>query len=306
MNWGAGIKVLTCLLCIFLFGSICEGALVEYTYDDAGRLVKVISGNNRALYRYDEVGNLLSIKSETTTLEALPPVLESIEPDILFIGDSYQVTITGQNLLSTTDITSDSPYVTITNFIAIDTTIYATLSIDAGASPGQADVTVTTAYGSATIPITMYQVEVEPNPITLYDLSSANLAISLTPAAPKDVRISINNLNADIVSTNTSPSVVIPAGGQAGVMIQALKAGLATISVGNAEAKIYVIDDPSLINAAPVTVGIGALPNNSVIFSKAVTVGGMTALSEVVASRQVGVQWPIQEISVSQPVCVGR
>ncbi len=146
------------LLCIsVILPSFAIADEVNYLYDDTGRVVRVLKGTERLLYQYDEVGNLLSISEETSTPQALPPVLQGIDPDIFLIGSNYYVTLTGQNLLTTTSITSDNPNITIKNIAAIDTKIHALLNVASSAFPGQANITVTTSYGSASIAINLYQ-----------------------------------------------------------------------------------------------------------------------------------------------------
>lgn len=60
---------------------------VLYVHDDAGRLVRAVKGTEGVTYKYDQVGNLLSISRGKT----------------------------GQNLLRMTRITSDNPQITIKN-----------------------------------------------------------------------------------------------------------------------------------------------------------------------------------------------
>ncbi len=75
------------------------GVSVQYFYDDIGRLIATVSDTGDVtIYIYDEVGNLLSISKDTFSPN--PPVIQSINPDILFIGTATLVSITGQNLLT--------------------------------------------------------------------------------------------------------------------------------------------------------------------------------------------------------------
>ncbi|MBI4690438.1 MAG: RHS repeat protein, partial [Nitrospirae bacterium] len=94
------VPLLSLFNCAFvIFASIppLSADTASYIYDDLGRLIKVVSGTGEvAIYNYDEVGNLISISSEQT--EASPPVLNSISPDVIFVGRTLVVTIAGENL----------------------------------------------------------------------------------------------------------------------------------------------------------------------------------------------------------------
>jgi len=110
---------------LFLLPSTVSGDNAEYFYDDIGRRIRVINGNERALYQYDEVGNLLAISKEDSPTQSLPPVITGINPDIFIVGSAHYVTITGRNLLTTSSVTSDHPDITIRNIVAIDSKIRA-------------------------------------------------------------------------------------------------------------------------------------------------------------------------------------
>ncbi len=73
------------LACIFgIYTHPCFGETAEYFYDDTGRLVRVIKGTEGVIYQYDEAGNLLSISRGA--ISANPPLLQGINPDLLFTG----------------------------------------------------------------------------------------------------------------------------------------------------------------------------------------------------------------------------
>ncbi|MBI4654125.1 MAG: hypothetical protein HY752_03930 [Nitrospirae bacterium] len=308
------INIAIFLLLIFIISpSISIAGSVDYFYDDSGRLVTVTdtTNNTRLLYQYDEVGNLLSIYKETSDPQALPPAIYSIDPDIFLIGETYNVVITGENFLTTSSVTSDNPNITIKFIAAIDTKISAILSIADTASPGQANITVTTSYGSASIPINLYGVNIAPNEISLFPGSNVSLSVSLTPSAPEDVEVKINNNNPDIIET--PPSATIPAGGNVAFTVTAVKGGAGTINIGNAEAIVYVIggDEDSrgaLIEAKPVSVSIGNVPSGTVISSMPVSVNiGYVPEGTVISSNPVSVNIgyiPEGSIISSSPVSV--
>ena len=294
------------LLCIsVILPSFAIADEVNYLYDDTGRVVRVLKGTERLLYQYDEVGNLLSILEETSTPQALPPVLQGIDPDIFLIGSNYYATLTGQNLLTTSSITSDNPNITIKNIAAIDTKITATLSIGSGAVPGQANITVTTSYGSASITINLYDAIIIPEAISLFPPSTAIMSASLNPSATKDLKVSIYNKNPDII--NTQSSVLIPAGGSADFTVKALQEGTGTIRIGTAETIVYVLEVSSIsINASPLCVSIGSVSGDMSIYSSPVSVGFGVTGSLSAFSKAVSVEWPTVPGAtiVSMPVCV--
>ena len=133
------------LISLFILISSSFADEINYFCDETHRLANVAGDSRRAHYQYDEAGNLFSIITENSTAQTVPPVLQSIAPDIFSIGNSYRVVVTRQSLLSTTSITSSDPNVTITNVAAIDSTITATLSVAGSASPSQVTLTVSTS-----------------------------------------------------------------------------------------------------------------------------------------------------------------
>lgn len=114
---------------IIISSPLSFGDSVDYLYDDAGRLARVTKGNERLLYQYDEVGNLLSISRENSAPKASPPVLSGIDPDIFLIGSTFNVMITGQNLLTTSSVTTDNPNVTVKFIAALNTKVNIVLSV---------------------------------------------------------------------------------------------------------------------------------------------------------------------------------
>ncbi|MFA6054867.1 MAG: RHS repeat domain-containing protein [Thermodesulfovibrionales bacterium] len=272
------------LLSLFLIASVAIADDINYSYDDAGHLIRIEKGAERILYQYDEAGNLISVTKEIGTSQSLPPVLQGIEPDIFLIGNTYNIAITGQNLLTTSDITSGNPYLTIRNIIATDTKIFATISITNGASPGAANITVTTSYGSASMSINIYKLIIEPKTISLMTGQTTSLSASLTPSAPADLGVAIINNNPDII--NAPFSLVIPAGRSAYFTVKALKVGTGKINIATEVATVFVITGDYSISAAPLCVGFGYMQ------------------AEITSANPVSVGWSPAGIVVSAPVCV--
>jgi hypothetical protein len=161
---------------------------VDYTYDDTGRLVRVVNSltDTRILYHYDKVGNLKAVyKEENSPAGTSPPVIEGIDIDTLLPCETYYVIITGQNFLTTTDILSDNPDVTVKIIASIDTVVSAVITVSCDASSGQATLTVTTAYGSDTISVNVeegYFATSLPVSVSIGDVSSET-RISASPVS---------------------------------------------------------------------------------------------------------------------------
>ncbi len=208
----------------------------SYIYDDTGRLIKVISETGEvATYNYDGVGNLISIT--TQAISQNPPALYSINPDIVFSDSNIDVTITGANLFTTETITSDNAGISISNVTATDTSITATLAISSGASLGQANISITTFYGSATIAIKIAKLTFNPSPAAVTP-GNATAITARIEGLSNDYTISLNNQNPDIVSVPSS--LVIPAGGSATLTVNALNEGVGIITAENVAVTIYV------------------------------------------------------------------
>lgn len=280
---------------------------VNYSYDDAGRLVRVEKDTDRVLYQYDEVGNLILITRETGASQPLAPTLQGIAPHSFIIGDTYSIAITGQNLLSAGSVTSNNPGITVKNVTALDTTVVATLSVAAGASPGQANITVTTSYGSASISVNIYQANISPQTAGLFPGGAMSFSVSLAPSATETLSAPISNNAPGILEMQ--PSVAIPPGGSANFMVNAIQGGTGTIQVGTAVATVRVIGGNTLINAQPVSVTMGSFPGNSVVYSLPVSLSINAAPSgPATVYNAVGVAWPLSAVAgavtVSLPVCI--
>ncbi len=139
----AGLILATCWI---LTPRGAFGDTASYHYDDAGRLTRVLKGTSGTIYHYDELGNLLSVTSSTTA--AVPPILDSINPNVLFVGSTLLVSISGQHLLATDSVISNNPALTINNVFVTDSEITAEMTATAS---GPATITVNTPNGSANL-----------------------------------------------------------------------------------------------------------------------------------------------------------
>jgi len=213
------------------------------------------------VYQYDEVGNLLSITTGTTT--ANPPVIQSLIPEVLFIGTTTQIIITGQNFLTMNKIIADNPLLQIKTLSITDTEINANILIPATISPGPVTLTITNLYGSANIQtsLTSSKLTFSPGQIAITPGSAGNITVSITPSLGIDVTVQITNNNLAAVSAPAT--VLIPASGAITFTINAISEGAALIESGNAKSVVFVTKpftpEPGeviLNNAGPISVVI--------------------------------------------------
>jgi YD repeat-containing protein len=94
---------------------------IYYFYDDSGQLSRAAKATQGLAY--DANGNLISIVNGSASTNA--PTISRIAPDVLFIGATTTVVISGQSLFSTKTVTSQNPYMKIHNLSVTDTQISA-------------------------------------------------------------------------------------------------------------------------------------------------------------------------------------
>lgn len=243
------------LLCIFItLPSLSTADSVEYFYDDAGRLVRVLKGTEGINYQYDEVGNLISITN--SAISNSPPVLQGITPDVFFIGSTIYVIISGQNLFTTKEVTSNSPFLSIKTIRVTDTEIQLEITVLNGASPEEVDIAVTTSFGSASIPVTLSSSRLifSPGVLVLLPGGSGDITVGISPAMNRNLTIPINNSDTSVVST--PGFVTIPAGGAASFTVNGLKEGVATI---NSRTVVYVTDSSDLPAGEEIKINAGTV-----------------------------------------------
>jgi YD repeat-containing protein len=211
----------------------------EYFYDDIGRLIATVSDTGDVtIYTYDEAGNLISISKDTFSPN--PPVIQSINPDILFIGTTTLVSITGQNFLTTKKISTNNPLLSFSIITVTDTEIRVEIITPPQALPGIVNLTVTTQYGSASIQasLTTSLLSFGPSLLSLTPGSSGTMKASIYPLAGKAETIQIKNSDSSIISV--PQSVTIPANGTAVFSVNASREGIAYITSGPAVATVIV------------------------------------------------------------------
>lgn len=254
-------QLLSFLLALFFlltFLSISSYAdEISYFYDDSGRLIRVQRGTEGLIYNYDEVGNLISITKGT--IIAAPPVLNSITPDLIFIGQTTLVSIKGQNLFTAKDVIFSNPSLSAKILRITDTEIMAEITVLSGALSGAVNITVNTSYGSASVGAALSSSNLffSPGQLALLPGSNGSINASILPLIGRDLTILINNSSPAVA---TAPqSVAVPSSGTISFNVNALKEGIATISSGGPGTVVFV--------AGPSTPG--TLPSGEEILSKA-------------------------------------
>jgi YD repeat-containing protein len=256
----ASQQLLRAFIHLFLIAFVClscaSAALadeINYFYDDAGRLVVVTnpSTNAQFLYQYNAVGNLLGISSGT--LNTAPPVLDSISPGVLVKGSKAVVIITGQNLVTTQNLSSDNPDITIYVLSVSDTEIKAAVIIPLSAVTGAVHFTAVTLYGSDSIQasITDSTLHFSPAYLALSSGIRGDITATISPPVDADIPIMLRNSNPATMSAPRFFTIV--SSGTSDFSVDPLYAGYSSISSGEAET-IVSVSESTTANALPVSI----------------------------------------------------
>lgn len=239
-------------VCLFTV-SISLADEANYFYDDAGRLVRVAdpSRNAQVLYQYDEVGNLLGISRGTFT--ATPPVLDNISPGFLVKGSKAFVSITGQNLVTTKELSSDNPDITIYILSVSDVEIKAAVIIPLSAVPCAVQFTAVTLYGSDSIQtsITDAALHFSPEYIALSPGVSGTITANISPPVNTDITIVLHNSNPTIALAPKLFTII--SSEISNFSIDPLNAGYSTISSGETETIVNVAES-TIANSLPISI----------------------------------------------------
>lgn len=208
-----------------------------YIYDDLGRLSQVIDGQgNVATYNYDAVGNLLSIARNTGGVGA--PTITAFTPNSGNAGAMVTVSLTGTNLTGAA-LATDNPGILVRNVLTTPTTLAATFQISFAARTGATAVTVTTSTGSATMSFSVN--------------ASAPVISALSPTSGPVTRLVTMTGNG---FSSTAGLNQIRFNGVTAATLSGTSTSLTT-------------QVPSGATTGPVTVTVGGLASNGVIFTVA-------------------------------------
>ena len=206
---GLGILLLLALTSPLLAQN---SALVQYFYDDVGRLIRVVDGNgNVATYAYDAVGNLLSISRSSVPANNGLAIL-SFSPQSGTVGQI--VTIQGQGF-NTTASANAVQFNGVAATVTVATANTLTVTVPAGATTGPISVAVGSSSATSDMNFTITSA-------TLTSISVIPGSVSLTSGASQQ-------FSAAGGFTNGTPPLSHPpksaAGGASSVMIVLEKVG---------------------------------------------------------------------------------
>ena len=310
-------KIFIPLLMALMFGiSAATGDSASYFYDDQGRLTRVVNGTSGTVYNYDGLGNMVSVTSAAITNAS--PVITGINPNILFVGQKLLVTITGQNLFTTTSVASKNGLVDVRDITVTDTRITAEMTAP---TTGTDTIVVTTVDGTpntAQVNVTLSpsRLSLSPGQTAIAPGASGSITASVSPSLAGSITI---NLNSSDPAVATVPQMVtIPSSGSASFTVNGLAVGNTTISAGDPESAVFVTypfsgtvlgltagnvsvyiaarSGPSPAVASPVSVYVGASSGSSPIVS-----GPVSAVIDAPPGQTPIVSGPVSAVITAPP-----
>lgn len=244
-------SLITLLMLLLPVSALSEKA--SYLYDELGRLIRVVSeSGNVAVYEYDEVGNLISIKRIDSNPE--PPEINGIIPDIVFVGETVNFTISGKNLIGTREIFTDNPGIKINKFLVAENSIKINAAVSLNAVTGSTNFDIKTVFGSGIVPFRVAKLSFEPKYVSILKGTSAEISASIEGLI-SDYTVHLDNQNSDILSA--PESITIPANEVSLFSIHSLKEGTGILKAENAGISIYVtqaFSGPAIAFTGPISV----------------------------------------------------
>ncbi len=245
-----------CFFFIPVFAGVSYASQSQYIYDDIGRLSRVVNQDGSYLfYVYDAVGNLTAIN--TGVASPNPPALSSINPALLFIGARVPVTITGTNLITTKNLTTN-PAMPVEILNISDTQIILDITVPSSSLPGSTvTFTATTLYGSANISATLTssKLSFSPGQLAIAPGNIGSVTVSILPSVGRNLTITLNNSNPEIASVPRM--VTVPSGGITTFDVTGVKDGVTTITSGDSTTVVFVEDPFTTLPGETVTAKAG-------------------------------------------------
>lgn len=154
-------------------------------------------------YRYDGSGNIIEVFTQG---QSGAPVIDTLSPFFVNLGDSVFVSVTGQNLLSVS-VETEAPGVSISNVGSDFDRLSFLISASGLADIGQITLTISNKLGAATSEFTVAgrapEVQVSPSPIVLVPNSAPeNFQFSFSEQRPAS---EIFSVDIDDPNVATSP-----------------------------------------------------------------------------------------------------
>jgi YVTN family beta-propeller protein/YD repeat-containing protein len=202
---------------------------VAYLYDDLGRLARVIAANGQAAtYRYDAVGNILSITRETGVAQTSTVTTTSVGSVVR--GSCTAVSVTGTNLIGAS-LTSPATGITFEN---IHSTLDG-LTFDVCAGDTATTGATTIQVIGLTTPSVAVTVGQEPPAITAFAPTSGAVGDTVTISGhgfdpvPTGNTVRFNGTLASVTSAATTSVVTrVPDGAQTGPISVTTAGGTST------------------------------------------------------------------------------
>lgn len=234
------VTVLAAFIVLLIVPSLSVAGPVNYIYDNDGRLLKAVSeSGDTAMYKYDEVGNLVSIDRQAA--RKLPPQVTSISPEVFFKisvnPTNIRVILTGENLITADRVFFDNSGVSVGSFSATETEITADIAVSPDAPLGATTMNIRTFFGDASISVDVARLIFDPSQIAVPVGATVGATAKIEGLA-RDYTVALNNQTPDIISA--PQTVTIPAGGNSPFAINAIKEGTGIITAENTGVSVYV------------------------------------------------------------------
>jgi YD repeat-containing protein len=199
-----------------LFAGLGQAGQERYDYDPIGRLIRFTDSNNEVTeYTYDKAGNITSVVRGAAGSNQ-PPLLSTVSPSVIRLGETATLTITGQRLQVGTLQASDTG-LDLSNVRQAATQVQADLSVTSSVPAGTQTLTFTNGQGTASIALLIAPklptLSIEPSPLALPPDNTAR-SITLRLSNPDLIAHQVTVTSSDTAKATVSPATVTIAAGQ--------------------------------------------------------------------------------------------